>query len=55
MFTEKKEQGDELYSEMRDKLSIQEDLLADWSDTLHSYGFSKGPKEAKRNAKLLRN
>jgi hypothetical protein len=28
----KKEEGDDLYTESRDRLSVQEDLLCDWSD-----------------------
>lgn len=51
----RKEEGDDLYSKMRDKLSFEEDMIADQTDCLLTYGHSKLPKEKKRAKKLENN
>ena len=45
LLQKKKESGDDLYSEMRDKLSIQEDLITEWADKSYTYKHSQLPKE----------
>jgi hypothetical protein len=35
LFATKKEKGEEIYCEMRDKLSIEEDLIADSAEDLN--------------------
>ena len=38
-------EGNDLYGEFRDKLSIIEDLIKDASDSSHNFGKGKLPKE----------
>ena len=40
LLQKKKENGDDLYSEIRDKLSIQEDLITEWAEKSHTYKHS---------------
>lgn len=48
----KKEEGDDVYSEMRDKLSIEEDLIAEVSESLLKNSRVNLPKEQRRQKKL---
>lgn len=38
---------------MRDKLSIEEDLIADSAEDLNSYAYTQLPKETRRQKPIL--